>query len=73
ERAASKYKIDMDNSWMIGDRERDLIPARKLGLKTVLLEDDVNGGMSSFADYIKDDLLHACEFIVGLETESLKS
>ncbi|MFN6945343.1 MAG: D-glycero-alpha-D-manno-heptose-1,7-bisphosphate 7-phosphatase, partial [Cytophagaceae bacterium] len=53
ERAASKYKIDMDNSWMIGDRERDLIPARKLGLKTVLLEDEVNGGMSSFADYIK--------------------
>lgn len=37
ERAIAKYNIDISKSWMIGDKQRDLVPARKLGLKTVLI------------------------------------
>ncbi|MDW3195200.1 MAG: HAD-IIIA family hydrolase [Cytophagales bacterium] len=37
EKAIAKFKIDPGQSWMIGDKERDLIPAKKLGMKTVLL------------------------------------
>ncbi len=35
EKAIAKFNIDVTSSWMIGDRDRDLIPAKKLGMKTV--------------------------------------
>ncbi len=37
EKAISKFNIDPQESWMIGDRDRDLIPARKLGMATILI------------------------------------
>ncbi|WMJ73686.1 HAD-IIIA family hydrolase [Cytophagaceae bacterium ABcell3] len=72
ERAAAKFDIDMDRSWMIGDRERDLIPARKLGLQTILLEDEVNEGICSYADYVKDNLLDAAKFVLLKDAEIRK-
>lgn len=38
ERAIAKYNIDTENSWMIGDKPRDLIPAKKLGIKTIIVD-----------------------------------
>lgn len=35
EKAMAYFHIDPRQSWMIGDNERDLIPAKKLGLKTI--------------------------------------
>ena len=35
EKAIAKFNIDPTESWMVGDKERDLIPARKLGMKTI--------------------------------------
>jgi D-glycero-D-manno-heptose 1,7-bisphosphate phosphatase len=40
EKAIARFAIDPKESWMIGDRERDLIPARQLGIKTVLIGDE---------------------------------
>lgn len=40
EKAISKFDIDVTQSWMVGDKERDLIPAKKLGIKTVFLQCD---------------------------------
>ena len=40
EKAISRFNIDPSNSWMIGDSERDLIPAVKLGVKTFYLGKD---------------------------------
>lgn len=37
EKAIARFNINPSLSWMIGDKERDLIPARKLGIKTILL------------------------------------
>lgn len=37
EKAIARFDIDPKQSWMIGDKERDLIPAKKLGINTVLL------------------------------------
>ncbi len=37
ERAIAKYKINVTKSWMIGDGERDMIPARKMGIKTLFI------------------------------------
>lgn len=39
EKAIARFNIDVKNSWMIGDKGRDLIPAKKLGIKTVLVGD----------------------------------
>lgn len=35
EKAQAKFNIDFTQSWMIGDRGRDIIPARALGIKTI--------------------------------------
>lgn len=40
EKAIAKFDIDVKQSWMIGDKERDLIPATKLGVKTVLITEE---------------------------------
>jgi len=37
ERIVAKYKVDPNFSYMIGDREKDIIPAKKLGFNTVLV------------------------------------
>ena len=39
EKAIAKFNIDTDNSWMIGDKERDLVPAQKLGIKGILVDE----------------------------------
>ena len=35
EKGIAKFDIDTKQSWMIGDKERDLIPAKKLGIKRI--------------------------------------
>jgi D-glycero-D-manno-heptose 1,7-bisphosphate phosphatase len=37
ERAIAKHSTDISRSWMIGDGDRDMIPARKLGIKTLFI------------------------------------
>lgn len=35
EKGLARFGVDPALSWMIGDKERDLIPAHKLGMKTI--------------------------------------
>lgn len=37
ERAIGKYKIDVHQSWMVGDSERDLTASAKVGVRGILL------------------------------------
>ncbi len=62
EKAIAKYNISIADSWMIGDKERDLIPAHKLGLKTILISDKEE---PIKADATRKDLLEASDFILG--------
>ncbi len=39
ERAIAKFSIDPARSWMVGDKERDLIPAQQLGIPGVLIDE----------------------------------
>lgn len=55
EKAMAKFNIDAAQSWMIGDKERDLIPAKKLGIRTIL----VASTHSDYADMIAEDLMAA--------------
>jgi D-glycero-D-manno-heptose 1,7-bisphosphate phosphatase len=59
ERAIAKFDIDISQSWMIGDKDRDLIPAKKLGLKTI----QVDYNDSTHADYKVSDL-YACTNVI---------
>lgn len=61
ERAIAKYSLDVHQCWMVGDMDRDLIPAKKLGIKTILLPHRTPS--SPNADFVVDSLLEACSFI----------
>lgn len=61
ERAIAKYHIDHSASWMAGDKERDLIPAKKTGIKTIFINNDRE---SDYADYYAPDLIIAVNEII---------
>ena len=61
EKAIAKHGIDVNNSVMIGDKERDLIPAKKLGMQTYLLS---KRGESEYADSQVKLLSEAVELII---------
>jgi len=53
EKAIAKFNIDPRLSWMVGDKERDLIPAKKLGIRCirVFIEGYYTPGEQSIADH----------------------
>lgn len=61
EKAIAKLGIDPKASWMIGDKERDLIPAKKLGMRTLWMHKGQDTLPS--ADGVCPTILEACSFI----------
>ncbi len=41
EKGIARFNIDVSKSWMIGDRGRDIVPAKKLGLQTIQVGDEI--------------------------------
>lgn len=68
EKAIARYTIDVNSSWMIGDRGRDIIPARALGIKTIQIGHEIEA--ENRADYTVENLLEAAELILGPKSES---
>lgn len=62
EKAIAKYNIDPAQSWMIGDKERDLIPAKKLSIGAIHLTDKQ---ASEYADFKVSDLAEAAAVILN--------
>ena len=61
EKAIAKYNIDPGISWMVGNSERDMVPALKLGINTIFVgndEPDFN------IEYKTKDLLEAAKKII---------
>lgn len=42
EKAIAKYEIDVSTSYMIGDKERDIIAAEKVNIKGILIESNTS-------------------------------
>jgi D-glycero-D-manno-heptose 1,7-bisphosphate phosphatase len=63
EKAIAKFKIDISQSWMVGDRARDIIPARTLGIKTIQIGDEI--APHEKADYRVANLSEAAQLILG--------
>lgn len=61
EKAIARYDIDVSQSWMIGDKERDLIPAYKLGIRSVLISEE---RPATSAVYTVESLLEASKKIL---------
>jgi D-glycero-D-manno-heptose 1,7-bisphosphate phosphatase len=64
ERAIARFNADIPRSWMIGDGERDMIPAHRLGIQTIFIgtpERFANAG--NFAA----DLPAAARIIAGIK------
>lgn len=62
EKAIAKFSIDPSVSWMIGDRGRDLIPARKLGIKTIQVGNEIEP--ENRGDYTVTNLTKAVQIIL---------
>ena len=62
EKAMVKFNIDPEQSWMVGDKERDLIPAKKLNMSTILVSEEQN---SSYADYCKSTFNEVVEVVLS--------
>lgn len=63
EKAIARFKIDVANSWMVGDRGRDIIPARDLGIATIQIGHEIEP--VNKADFAVDDLLAAARIILS--------
>src|SRR5882672_9555814 len=65
EKAIAKFKIDVSKSWMIGDRGRDIVPARKLGIKTIQVGNEIEDALR--ADHEVKSLLKAADLILNFK------
>ncbi|MGZ3304301.1 MAG: HAD-IIIA family hydrolase [Asticcacaulis sp.] len=67
--AADFHGLDLNRSWMVGDRYCDIAAGVAAGMKTVLVRTGHGGNdKKSFAvepDYIADDLAAATDYILG--------
>lgn len=54
EKAIAKFDIDVTQSWMVGDRGRDIMPARQLGIRTIQIGNEIDEAEK--ADYQVESL-----------------
>src|SRR6185295_8304094 len=62
EKAIAKFGIDVSKSWMVGDRGRDIVPARQLGIKTIQIGDEIEEAEQ--ADFQVSSLAEATKLIL---------
>ena len=61
--AAKEFDIDLEHSWMIGDRESDILAGKNAGTKTILVKTANVPVESKDATYTAPTLLDAVEYI----------
>ncbi len=63
EKAVAKFDIDLKQSWMIGDRGRDIIPARSMGMRTIQIGDEIE--KENRGDFRVKNLSEAAQVILS--------
>ena len=61
--AAEDFSIDLTASWMIGDRQTDVMAGRNAGTRTILVLTGNTQGKSDEADFTAPTLREAVEYI----------
>lgn len=54
-RAAAENSIDLSNSWMVGDRESDILGGIKAGCSTIWLRNNIQAVDPSLPDFTAED------------------
>jgi len=62
EKAIAKFNIDVSQSWMVGDRGRDITPARQLGIRTIQLGNEIDDAEK--ADYQVESLKEGTSIVL---------
>lgn len=62
-RAQKELNIDLKNSWMIGDRQKDMLAGKSAGCKTILIHDTISTAENS--DFVCKNLYEAVDLILG--------
>jgi D-glycero-D-manno-heptose 1,7-bisphosphate phosphatase len=63
EKATARFGIDPAQSWMVGDRQRDLEAARHLDVKGIFIHNDQEAAPAD-AVYVANDLIDAAHYIL---------
>ena len=66
-RAARELNIDLQRSWMIGDRWRDIDCGHAAGCRTVLIDYNYNEPLKQQPDFRVQNLLEAADLIFNFE------
>ncbi len=64
EKAMAKHRIDRNRSWMIGDRDRDVLAGRKAGVRTIRIAHHP-AEQTLLGDHTTHSLLEATDVVVG--------
>lgn len=63
--AAEKYRLDLSNSWMVGDRWKDIAAGQTVGLKTIFVDyhyaETYEG---TLADFTVEDTVYLADIIL---------
>ena len=62
-RARAKHKIDLKKSYVVGDKESDMLLAKAVGAKAILVQTG-EARDSQYADFIAENLAEAVKFIL---------
>jgi len=63
DRAAREYNINLQGSYVIGDRDSDMILGKRVGCKTIFVKTGFDKAPEAEPDYIAEDLLDAAKYI----------
>lgn len=69
----NQYSVDFKNSYLIGDRNSDLLLAKNLGTKSILVKRNEKNFVETGKkpDFKAKNLLDACQFIVNLNQSNV--
>jgi D-glycero-D-manno-heptose 1,7-bisphosphate phosphatase len=68
--ASRRFGIDLERSWMVGDRETDILCGRLAGARTILIDANSKGRGGVVPDRVATDLAAASEYICEAAEES---
>jgi len=70
--AGKKWSIDLKNSYLVGDRWRDIEAGKSAGCKTIFIDYNYNEEKPKNPDFTTDSLLNAVHLIEKIQDEKNK-